>query len=126
MYGHLNRLLISLPIAPRAAPLDSAEGGPGRAGVNVHFIADTGAPYTYLAPEVLQRLRLEEFQLSEARGLAINGVPFAPYVTRDSTHFSGLNLLGMVRTSPRILRITRPRNLAFGICQSDPFNSPPL
>lgn len=84
VWGHNRRVLFTLPVSS------------GDLCVNVHFMFDTGAPFTYLSRSALEALGLEEWQLDH-KPVRINGVT-SPIAVSDSVkegHFKGISLLGM-------------------------------
>jgi hypothetical protein len=94
IWGRNRRALVTMPVSFK------------NRSVHVHFIFDTGAPATYLAPSVLKALDMEQWQLDEVK---VNGRRAIVYMTPEYEHhkrdggddftevcrFKGLNLLGM-------------------------------
>lgn len=98
VWGHNARSIIAMPC--KSQDRDKKFGKP----LWVHFIADTGSPYTYLAPEALDALsdyRRHPDHIDRQK-VWINGVATAVEQTPDHNgtptrpecHFRGLNILG--------------------------------
>jgi hypothetical protein len=62
--------------------------------INVIFVVDTGAPFTYISTEALAALGVTDMLPSAVR-VSINGVPFSVQSVPADSHFQGVSLLGL-------------------------------
>ena len=93
IYGFNKRVLISIPVTGRNKT------------VNVHFVLDTGAPLTFIAPSVFEALEIPDASVySEI--IRINGIRYSDccisYIREDNDEnqkrIEGTNILGMILT----------------------------
>ena len=113
IYGFNSRVIVTLQLA-HVGWDDTA--APSRA-IHVHFIVDTGSPYSYISPDVLSALDPNLQELLDADMLwkvpdllfLLHGHLLTKlYVSsHEKSHFPGLNILGMdfLKTARASLRV---------------------
>ena len=83
VWGYNRRILVTLPVSSKERC------------VNVHFIFETGAPASYISPEVLNALDVEEWQLG-TNEIRLNGIRSNVWLSNNpKSNFTSLNILGM-------------------------------
>ena len=95
IYGYNKRILFSLPVTGRDKT------------VSVHFIFDTGAPATYIAPSVLDALGIPEVSIySEV--IRFNGVKFGQFAishTHEKPTEQQRRIAGLIETERKYRKI---------------------